>query len=62
MVFLHIQSECGKIRTRQTPTMDTFHVVDIRSVSFNLMKQRGSLLTNIFFGSINEKYDGKYLL
>ena len=42
--------------------MDTFHVVDIRSVSFNLMKQRGSLLTNIFFGSINEKYDGKYLL
>ena len=26
-VSLHIQSECGKIRTRITPNTDTFHVV-----------------------------------
>ena len=24
---LHIQSECGKIKTRKTPNMDTFHTV-----------------------------------
>ena len=26
-VFLHIQSKCGKIRTRKTPNTDTFHTV-----------------------------------
>ena len=26
-VFLRIQSECGKIRTKKTPNMDTFHTV-----------------------------------
>ena len=26
-VSLHIQSECGKIRTRKTPITDTFHAV-----------------------------------
>ena len=26
-VFLCIQSECGKIRTRKTPSTDTFHAV-----------------------------------
>ena len=26
-VFLHIQSECGKIRTRKTPNTDTFDAV-----------------------------------
>ena len=26
--FLHIQSECGKIRTRITPNTDTFHLVE----------------------------------
>ena len=26
---LHIQSECGKIRTRITPNTDTFHAVRI---------------------------------
>ena len=28
-----IQSECGKIRTRKTPNMDTFHaVMDIQEI------------------------------
>ena len=27
LISLHIQSECGKIRTRITPNMDTFHAV-----------------------------------
>ena len=26
-VSLHIQSECGKMRTRITPNMNTFHAV-----------------------------------
>ena len=26
-VCFRIQSECGKIRTRKTPNMDTFHAV-----------------------------------
>ena len=26
-VSLHIQSECGKTRTRKTPNIDTFHAV-----------------------------------
>ena len=26
-VFLHIQSECGKMRTRTTPNTGTFHAV-----------------------------------
>ena len=26
-VFLRIQSECGKVRTRKTPSTDTFHTV-----------------------------------
>ena len=28
-VHLRIQSECGKIPTRKTPNMDTFHAVDL---------------------------------
>ena len=28
IVSLHIQSECGKIRTRITPNTDNFHAVD----------------------------------
>ena len=28
-VFLLIQSECGKIRTRKTPNTDTFHAVNL---------------------------------
>ena len=27
-VFLRIQSECGKMRTRITPNIDTFHAVN----------------------------------
>ena len=34
-VFLPIQSECGKIRTRKTPNTDTFHKVHIISVTVN---------------------------
>ena len=34
-VSLHIQSECGKMRTRITPNTDTFHaVLDSRILSF----------------------------
>ena len=31
-VSLHIQSECGKIRTRKTPKMDTFYAVEIAPI------------------------------
>ena len=31
-VSLLIQSECGEIRTRKTPNMDTFHVVEIKKI------------------------------
>ena len=31
-VSLGIQSECGKIRTRKTPNMDTFHAVIITNI------------------------------
>ena len=34
-VFLPIQSECGKIRTRKTPNTDAFHKVHIISVTVN---------------------------
>ena len=38
-VFLvRIQSECGKIRTRKTPTMDTFHGVYVWSVKNVIIK------------------------
>ena len=30
-VSLHIQSKCGKIRTRKTPNTDTFHVVKFKT-------------------------------
>ena len=32
-VSLHIQSEYGKIRTRKTPNMETFHALLMRNVS-----------------------------
>ena len=34
----HIQCECGKIRTRITPNMDTFHAVNRNT--FNLIDNR----------------------
>ena len=34
-VNLHIQSKCGKIRTRKTANTDTFHVV---TFTFNTLK------------------------
>ena len=37
-IYLHIQCKCGKIRTRKTPNMDTFHAVypgDWRSEHFD---------------------------
>ena len=27
--YIHIQSKCGKIRTRKTPYLDTFHAVSL---------------------------------
>ena len=30
-VSLHIQSECGKIRTKITPNTDTFHAVVVQA-------------------------------
>ena len=29
VILVRIQSECGKIRTRITPIMDTFHAVQL---------------------------------
>ena len=31
-VSLRIQSECGKIRTRITPNMDSFHAVKVTNI------------------------------
>ena len=42
-VSLRIQSLCGKIRTRKTPNMDTFHVVLLSSI-FRLFPRRGPRL------------------
>ena len=33
-VSSRIQSECGKIRTRKTPNMDTFHSVRVKGKGF----------------------------
>ena len=45
-VSLHIQSECGKMRTRITPNMDTFHAVlsfDMFLFFNNLARQSSTL-------------------
>ena len=33
-VSFHIQSECGKIRTRKTPNTDTFDAVSVSYIQF----------------------------
>ena len=35
-VSLHIQSECGKMRTRRTPNTDTFHAVSISRFKYTM--------------------------
>ena len=47
-VSLHIHSECGKILTRKTPYMDTFHAVKLKP-DFIV----GSYLLGQFTGEIN---------
>ena len=47
-VSVRIQSECGKIRTRITPNMDTFHVGSVFSLNFEVK------LISVAF-SINKK-------
>ena len=37
--YLHIQSTCGKIRTRKTPNTDTFHAVLNK---YNLQRKKGN--------------------
>ena len=37
-VFLRIQSECGKIRTRKTPNMDTFDAVTVIFITTVIVK------------------------
>ena len=37
-VFLHIQSESGKIQTRKTPNTDTFHVV--YGITMKIIKEK----------------------
>ena len=41
LVSLHIQSECGKIRTRKTPNMDTFYAVKAAQVELKATQVRG---------------------
>ena len=45
-VSLHIQSECGKIRTRKIPNTDTFHAVCDDSCN---MKRYLRVTGNIFY-------------
>ena len=46
-VSLHIQYECGKLRTRKTPNADTFCVV--RKVTMENQFWRTSILQNLEF-------------
>ena len=39
-VSLHIQSECGKIRTRKTPNTVTFHVVLFNEMNAQILSKR----------------------
>ena len=46
-VFLvRIQSECGKIQTRKTPNMDTFHIV---KALWDIQKTRQSVWSSLTF-------------
>ena len=47
-VSLHIQSECGKIRTRKTPNTDTIHAVLFFSSSYFQRNFSLSLLVRLF--------------
>ena len=40
-VYLRIQSKCGKIRTRKTPNIDTFHAVNAISLWQGLIRKPG---------------------
>ena len=55
-VSLCILSECGKIRTRITPNMNTFHAVDVnvknmiymKKITFEIPVHVGAKMANIY--------------
>ena len=64
-VFLvRIQSKCGKIWTRKTPTTNTFHAVEILLVSFQILSEYRELKirSNSFFKLCQAVQVLKYLL
>ena len=59
---LRIESECGKMRTRITPNMDTFHSVTFFIVGHILAAfYYGYLITQIPGGYIAARFGGKNL-
>ena len=57
-IFLLLQSECGKIRTRITPNTDTFHAVDLSNSSWNVSKRHEKKVRFAFFLSSDILYEG----
>ena len=49
-VSLHIQSECGKIRTRKTPYLEAFHAVRNKPMSI-FQKVLALYVSNVFVGA-----------
>ena len=43
-ISLHIQSECGKIRTKKTPNKDTSHAVIYQALEINVWLNVNSIL------------------
>ena len=60
-VFLvRVQSECGKIRTRKTPNMDTFHAVFTYTFRFDFFHGVFNLFVVRDINCINMRFTNKF--
>ena len=48
-VSLHIQSECGKMRTRITPNTDTFYIMSISVLDFSTESAKKRTIYDLLF-------------
>ena len=50
-----IQSECGKIQTRKTPNMDTFHAVQVTAQKMKISVKKTGFLFTVAKETLNGK-------
>ena len=48
-ISLHIQSECGKMRTRITPNTDTFYIMSISVLDFSTESAKKRTIYDLLF-------------